>query len=154
MRRKIIQHFADVFCQRFIQVPNGYDLATFVHLGSGLYTLDILIGDCTRNSIVISKLNTCSEHKKWLIAQLNKHKILLSDIEKAELWISVVVSEIKVETSFGNVFASANFTFDCRSEIKTDEKSYKSALQNEKAWGFDLYYEKLYGSPLGLLQHP
>ena len=83
---------------------------------------------------------------------MDKHKILLSDIEKAKLLVSMVVSEIKVEMSSGNVFASANFTFDCRSEIQTDEKSYKSELQNEKAWGFDLYYDKLYGSPLGLLQ--
>ncbi len=152
MRRKIIQHFANIFCQRFIQVPNGYDLATFVHLGSGLYTLDILNGDCTRNSTAIPKLSTCAEYKEWLTEQLNKHKILLSDIKTARLLISVVVSEIKIETSFGNIFASANFTFDCRSEIQTDEKSYKAELQNQEAWGFDLYYDKLYGSPLGLLQ--
>ena len=152
MRHKSIQDFVNVICQHFTQVPNGYDLATFVHFGSGIYMLDILKGTCTRNEITIPKLNTCDELREWLIIQLDKHRIPLSSIKRIDFEIRVIVSELKVKTSFGHVFASANFTFDCRSEIRTDEKTYDSQLHNEKAWGFDFYYEKLYGSPLALIQ--
>ena len=46
MRRKVIQDFANVFCQRFIDLPSGHDLATFAYLGSGSASLNILSGEC------------------------------------------------------------------------------------------------------------
>jgi hypothetical protein len=45
MRRKVIQDFVNVFCQRVIDLPEGYDLASFAHYGSGQYRLSILTGE-------------------------------------------------------------------------------------------------------------
>jgi len=42
MRRKVLQDFANVFCQRIIDLPEGYDLASFAHYGSGKYSLNVL----------------------------------------------------------------------------------------------------------------
>ena len=63
MRRKVIQDFANVFCQRILQLPEGYDLASFVHYASGTYELNILTGKCSFNGDPIPKLRTCDEFK-------------------------------------------------------------------------------------------
>jgi hypothetical protein len=144
MRRKVLQDFANVFCQRFVDLPNGYDLATFVHLGSGFYLLDILNGNCSRDGLPILPLMTCREHRDWLEMQLAKRNIPLESL-RIRLGINVLVSDVQVRASFGRVFASAHFECSCRSEIRTDEKTYLGHRRGAKVWGFDWYYQKLYG---------
>jgi len=150
MRRKVIQDFANVFCQHFIQLPSGYDLAAFVFLGSGRYELNILTGECNRQGLPIPKLQTCDDFKDWLLVQLDKHRIPPEGIKNAILKIDVTVSQLQVRESFGNEFASALFSFVCASEITTDEVSYYSNLSDQKAWAFDWYYNRLYGSVMKL----
>jgi hypothetical protein len=151
MRRKVLQDFANVFCQRFIDLPSGYDLATFVHLGSGFYFLDILTGNCSRDGIQIPPLMTCKEYREWLQTQLNKRNIPL-EVLRVSMRIKVLVSEVKVKTSFGHVFESASFECNCLCEIQTDEKTYVGNCRGAKAWGFDWYYQKLYGNPTALVE--
>jgi hypothetical protein len=127
MRRKVIQHFADIFCQRIVQLPDGYDLAAFVHYGSGTYKLNILSGECSHTGEPIPTLRTCDEFREWLFTQLDKHNVPRVGIDAATLTINLTVSEIAVKQSFGNMFASAHFSLDCSSEILTDEKSYRSS---------------------------
>jgi len=69
----------------------------------------------------------------------------LAGIEAATLEVNVTVSEVNLRSSYGHRFASAHFTFECQSEIRTDEKSYVGQMIGNKEWGFDWYYEKLYG---------
>lgn len=100
MRRKVLQDFANVFCQRFIDLPSGYDLATFVHLGSGFYQLDILNGHCMRDGVSISSLMTCQEYRDWLQMQLAKRNIPLEALQ-VSMRIEVLISDVKVKTSSG-----------------------------------------------------
>ena len=150
MRRKVLQDFANVFCQRILQLPEGYDLASFVHYGSGSYELDILTGMCAFNGSAIPKLRTCDTFRNWLFTQMAKHRIETEPIKDVRLTISVIVSQLRVGQSYGHEFASAHFCFDCQSEIRTDEKSYTSSAGGEKKWAFDWYYNQLYGSALEL----
>jgi hypothetical protein len=150
MRRKVIQDFANVFCQRILQLPEGYDLASFVHYGAGTYALNILTGECAYDGKLIPKLRTCDEFKDWLLAQLEKQRIPPESIRRANLSIEVGISRVQVRESYGHQFASAHFSFNCDSEIKTDETSYESRLSGEQDWGFDWYYNQLYGSVLNL----
>jgi hypothetical protein len=122
MRRKVLQDFANVFCQKFIDLPSGYDLATFAHLGSGFYHLDILNGNCTRDGISIPSLETCKNYREWLQTQLSKRNIPLESL-RVTMGINVLVSDVEIKTSFGHVFASAFFECNCRSELRTNEKS-------------------------------
>ncbi len=145
MRRKVIQDFANVFCQRMIDLPDGYDLASFAHYGSGKYRADILTGECSCNDRPIPKLHTCVVFDEWLRRRLEKHAISRDRIEAATLEVNVTVSEVNLRSSYGHRFASAHFTFECQSEIRTDEKSYVGQMIGNKEWGFDWYYEKLYG---------
>jgi hypothetical protein len=150
MRRKVIQDFANVFCQRILQLPEGYDLASFANYGSGTYELNILTGECSLNGNSIPKLRTCDVFKEWLFAQLDKHSIAHDGIEAANLHIDVTVSEISARQSHVHECASAHFVFRCESEIRTDEKTYKSKQVGEQRWEFGPYYNQLYGSVLGL----
>lgn len=146
MRRKVIQDFANVFCQRVIDVPEGYDIASFAHYGPGRYRLSILTGECSRNGNPIPKLWACDVYREWLYTQLEKHGIEQDQIQEATLEIDVDVKEVSLRSSFGHRFADAHFYFDCRSEIKTDEKTYAGHMTGDKRWGFDWFYEKLYGT--------
>ena len=77
---------------------------------------------------------------------LDKHAIQREGIREAVIEIKVEVEGINLRSSFGHRFASAHFSFTCKSEIKTDEKSYVGQMQGEEEWGFGWYYEKLYGT--------
>jgi hypothetical protein len=145
MRRKVIQDFANVFCQRAIDLPDGFDLTAFAHHGSGVYKANILTGECARNEQPIPQLHTCEVYRDWLMNQLTRHGIPNDAIREASLVIDVQVNEIEVRASFGHRFASAHFRFDCRSELMTDEKSYKGKMVGDREWSFDWFDEKLYG---------
>lgn len=145
MRRKVIQDFANVFCQRVIDLPEGYDLASFVHHGSGKYRLSILTGECSHNGTPIPKLRTCDVYDEWLRTQLQNHAIEQNEVLEAILEIDVAVQKVNLRSSYGHRFADAQFTFDCHSRISTDEKTYVGHMAGDKTWGFDWYYEKLYG---------
>lgn len=136
MRRKIFQDFANVFCQHLIDLPSGYDLAAFAQHGSGDYEADILSGECSLDGKPIPKLRTCDEYKEWLFLQLDKNRIPRQAIREALLRIKVVVDKVSIRLSYGHRFADAEFSFDCQSEIKTDEKSYVGRIMGEKKWGY------------------
>ncbi|SRR6266513_3962637 len=146
MRRKVLQDFANLFCQQIIDLPSGYLLAAFAHHGSGTYKANILTGECTFNGKPIPALRTCEDYREWLTKQLEKHGIESSGIKEVLLRVVVKVDDVKVRSSYGHQFAEAHFAFDCRSEIRTDEKSYQGQMACEKDWGFDWYYMRLYGN--------
>jgi hypothetical protein len=145
MRRKVIQDFANLFCQRVIDLPEGYDLASFARYGSGRYKLSILTGECSLDGSEIPKLRTCGVYSEWLRTQSEKHGIEPHAIQEAVLEIDVAVKEVSLRSSYGHRFASAHFFFDCHSRLSTDEKTYIGHMAGDKKWGFDWYYEKLYG---------
>jgi hypothetical protein len=131
-------------------LPEGYDLASFVHYGSGTYKLDILTGKCELDGEPVPSLRTCNVFKDWLFTQLDKHGIAHAEIEAARLIIGLDISGIDVRLAGTNELASAYFKFDFQSEIRTDEKTYYAQLSHEQTWGFDWYYNQLYGSTLYL----
>ena len=134
------------FCQRVLDLPSGFDLASFAHYGTGAYEANILTGDCSYNGNPIPSLKLCDVYQQWMHQQLDKHGVPRGGIREATLQLRIGVKELSLRSSFGHRFASARFFFGCRSEIKTDEKSYVGQMSGDKEWGFDWYYEKLYGA--------
>jgi len=102
VRRKVIQDFANVFCQRILQLPEGYDLASFVRHGSGIYELNISTGKRHFNGRPIPKLRTCDMFREWLFTRLDQHLIPHESIELARLKIDVTVSQIEARQSYGH----------------------------------------------------
>jgi hypothetical protein len=136
LRRKVLQDFANVFCQQFLELGSGHDVATFVRLGSGTYALNILTGACARDGAPIPELKVCREYRLWLIEQLAKRHVP-PGLLHAVLTVEVTVVNSTVKNSYGHLFGSADFTFRCRSELRTDEKVYVGELSGTRAWGFD-----------------
>jgi len=80
-----------------------------------------------------------------LYKQLESRGIPKDGIQEAALLINVDVKDVNLHSPFGHRFASAHFFFTCHSEIKTDEKTYVGQMQGDREWGFDWYYERLFG---------
>ena len=146
MRRKVIKEFVNSFCQRILDLPDGYDLACFARYGTGTYKANILTGDCSHNGNSIPSLRLCEIYQKWMDQQLEKHRIERAGILEAIVRIQIEVKDVSLRSSFGHRFASAHFFFRCQSEIKTDEKSYVGQMHGDKEWGFDWFYEQQYGA--------
>jgi len=144
MRRKVIQHFANTLCQRVIDLPEGNDIATFARYCSGGYRVDFLTGICTHNGKPVNSLMACEVYKKWLIEQSQEHGVPFGELESIIMDINVNV-QAQTKTQYGQRRALAHFQFDCRSEIRTDEKTYVGRMCGEKTWSLDWYYERLYG---------
>jgi hypothetical protein len=118
----------------------------FPPCGSGTYHADVLTGECSFNGKSIPTLRLCDTYREWLREQSEKHTIPYEQIVAAAFQVQVVVKDVNLRSPYGHRFASAHFFFDCRSEIRTDEKSYVGQMAGDKEWGFDWYYERLYGA--------
>ena len=90
------------------------------------------------NGVSITSFRTCAKFKAWIERELNRHHIPREAILHVGMTVGFLVKdveEIKVSGQVG--FRSAMFSFDCRSEVKTDEKCYTSHSTGENRWGFD-----------------
>jgi hypothetical protein len=146
MRRKVFQDFANVFCQRVINLPDGYDLASFAHYGSGKYKANISTGECSYNGTPIPQLRLCRTYQEWLRTQFEKHGVRQDGIRAATLEVKVAVRDVNLLSSYGHRFASAHFFFECQSEIRSDEKTYVGRMDGDKEWGYNWYSQRLYGA--------
>ncbi|MBI1764161.1 MAG: hypothetical protein HYR56_22275 [Acidobacteria bacterium] len=144
MRRKVIQDFANTFCQKFLDLPNGYDVARFAKYEKGTVILNIITGACLLNGVSVPTFSTCDDYRLWLQKQLETHHISENAIMAAKLTVQFLVSDIKIEMSFGHIFRSADFEFHCASEIQTDEKAYVSQMSHRQKWAYGYYWDKLH----------
>src|ERR1700677_5025898 len=146
MRRKVIQKYVNFFCQKVIDLPAGYDIASFAHYCSRIYSADILTGSCSYNGNPIPQLRLCDEYRQWMKNQLDRHRIQEAEILEAAIQIKVKTKGLNTRALYGHRVASGHFFFECECVIETDEKSYLGQMRGEKEWGLDYYYEKLYGA--------
>ena len=121
MRRKVIQDFANVFCQMFmcwrLGIPNNLDILET--LGSGVLSIDVQTGACVYNATTALDLPIAHELHTWFIEALVKHHIPPAAIISAEL---TVAFHVRVEHK--RRVRNRYLAFHCRSHIATDEKAY------------------------------
>jgi hypothetical protein len=141
MRRKILQDFANVFCQRYVDLPG--DLALLAYLRTGVITLNIITGKCSYEGLRIPSLQTCKENRSWLINRAEKHHISVDELKSVSMVIRFRAKDLVYKKSFGQVHRDAYFQLRCCSEIQTDEKSYRGQYEGEKRWGYDNEYHGL-----------
>src|SRR5687767_14412569 len=142
MRRKVLQHFANTPPQRLLDLPSGFDLARFARLGSGTLDVDFHGGQCRHNGAFVAAFDLCAEHRAWIEREGQRHHIPIKELTRATMTVDFTVSDVEVKHSYGHVFRSALFSFDCRSEVRTSEKTYASHQKGQKRWGYDYYWEK------------
>ena len=140
MRRKVLQHFANMLPQRFLDLPSGFDLAVFANHQQGVALFNILNGEASIDGAPNVDLRTAGEYRVWLEREMVNHHIAQDELLKAELGVSFVVENVQVKASYGHQFRSAQFSFHCESNLRTDEAAYECRRSDVKVWGFDPPY--------------
>lgn len=147
MRRKVIQYFANMFPQRFLDLPSGYDLAVLAKAERGRALFDFLGGTSSIDGTSQPNLRTGASYRDWLLKEAASHGIDAGALVHASMEVAFEVTGIEIKESFGHVSHSATFTFQCASEVRTDERSYSCQSVGTKSWGYGWYWEQLFGVP-------
>jgi hypothetical protein len=146
MRRKRLQHAADILCRMFCgwRLANSYrELAS---LGTGALRIDALGGSCDFDETPIRRLAIAGELQHWLHDDLAAHQIppesLACAILTAKLTFGAIPPGCRVTNECylgpdGKAIRSADFfrcSIDCESEIATDEATYRSSHRAVTEW--------------------
>ena len=132
MGRKVFQDFANVICQRFIEVPSNKDLINLTILGGGKLVLDITGRKATCNRYPVEPLPYSEDARIWLEAQMQKHGIPMSQLVGATLAVDYVVELSRRQDI--PIMPIAKFNFNCTASIASPDRQYTSVLSAEKTW--------------------
>ena len=129
MRRKVIQHYADVLCHIAIGWRMADDLETLSDLPDGTILFDLLTGSATHSTAGELDLRIAGEIEAWLKARLAADHIPEQLILRAELQLSSKTDRIRTDKK-----RVVSFDWSCASLISTDEKTYESHLNEAHTW--------------------
>ncbi|MEQ9565650.1 MAG: hypothetical protein RLN85_07560 [Pseudomonadales bacterium] len=149
MRRKRLQHSADILCHKFCgwELVNSY--RQLVELGSGTLSIDALSGECRFDDNLIQELTIACALQIWLAEDLKTHNISADSLQRASLVANLRLSSIRASDR-----VTCDFHMDknqkpiskggfhqleirCRSEVATDEKTYCSEYEDMQEFPFD-----------------
>ena len=80
MARKVFQDFANVLCQKFVDLPTNMDLVNLLILGGGTLVLDITGRKATINRGPVEPLPYAEWARTWLAEQMEKHNTRLRNL--------------------------------------------------------------------------
>jgi hypothetical protein len=129
MRRKVIQHYADVLCHMAIGWRMGDDLDILADLPSGSIHFDILTGRATHGTEGLIQLHISTEMQAWFLDRLAKDSIPSEAIESATLDTEMNTDRIATDKK-----RVVSFDWRCHSRITTDEKTYEARLADQHTW--------------------
>lgn len=129
MRRKRLNHYADVVCKMFVGWRMADDLEKLSDLPNGTISLNLLTGVANHSVSGPIDLHVAKEIRAWLQQQSVKEGIDISQLITATLEIDVDTS--KVGTNKNKVVM---FNFGCRSNIQTSETTYHATLKEAHKW--------------------
>lgn len=149
MRRKVIQHFANMFPQRFLDLAEGLDLAVLAREKHGVVEFDFLQGTASIGGLSKPEMRTGAVCREWLLKEAEAHDIPADALLHASMNVAFEVTGIDVKESYGHVFRSAHFSFECTSQLRTDEKTYTGHASGAKSWEYGYYWDQLHGEEPG-----
>jgi hypothetical protein len=139
MRRKRLQHQADIFCQMFCgwRLCNSHEVLT--GLGSGAIHIDVLAGTATHNGNVVLDLNMAGELKAWFQGDLRDNNIPVEQIRSATVDADLTIADLSGPRQAPEIWTTKIKRYlacdiQCRSYIQTDEKCYDSQLMDHEEW--------------------
>ena len=149
MRRKRLQHSADILCQKFVgwELVNSY--RQLVELGSGTLSIDALSGECRFDDHPIQELTIAGALQIWLADDLKTHNISAESLQHASLAADLRLSSIRApDRVTGDFHMDKNqkpiskgsfhrLEIRCRSEVATDEKTYHSEFDDVQEFPVD-----------------
>jgi hypothetical protein len=145
VRRKILQHCANNLVRTFLDLPSGYDIALCAKYRRGELIFDFPRGSATVNGEACPEPCTGERYREWLLRELATHRIPVDALRIAKMTARFEVKDNRARHPDGVTFLDAYFSFDCESELTTDEKSYTCRGSHAQAWGCDYHWEKLFG---------
>lgn len=145
MRRKRLQHAADILCHMFCGWRLHSSKPVLAKLGSGTLEIDALTGNCYFDEHPIPPLAISVELREWLSEDLKEHQIPMEVISRAKLKANLSFREIpwkeksKREIFFANDVAIRTASLyrcaiECESEVATDEAVYRSRHEDVEEW--------------------
>ena len=129
MRRKVIQHYADVLCHMASGWRMGDDLEILADLPSGRIHFDIIEGCASHYSEGEVALCIAGEMKAWFRDRIAKDGIPMEAIQSAVLDVDMDSDRIKTDKK-----RVISFDWRCHSQIVTAEKTYEAELRDRHAW--------------------
>ena len=129
MRRKRINHYADVVCRMFMGWRMADDLETLAALPDGRIHLDLLTGSAEHNEAGSLSMYIADEIQAWLRHECEKDGVDYSALKSAELWVDIDTS--KIATNKKRIVC---FDFDATSKLATDEAEYSASVSESHKW--------------------
>lgn len=149
MRRKRLQHTADILCRKFCgwELMNSY--LRLLALGSGTLTIDGLTGSCRFEGKPIEPIDIAGALHSWLRDDLSKHHIEWAALRRAELVAKLSFSSVAADARItrdryvdrgGRPIDSGSFhrlEIECRSAVETDDATYTSKYRDVEEFPHD-----------------
>jgi len=145
MRRKRLQHVADILCHMFCGWRQAYSKHALVALGNGQLEVDILTGKCRFEGKEIPPLPIVAELRGWMDAELIAHNIPATGILSASLRVALSFSEIPwaEKSTTSEYFAHGEpirsgilhaCRVQCESLVATEERGYIGKYADYEEW--------------------
>lgn len=138
MRRKVLQHVANMFPQRFLDLPEGGDLTVFAQHVQGTARLDLLACTACIDGVDAPALAAPHTYRAWLLRELERHRIDEAMLRSVVLSVDFNVADIRIRDLGVHRIGEACFAFDCVCTVATDTRIYTGARAGEKEWGYPL----------------
>ena len=129
MRRKRLNHYADVACRMFMGWRMQTDLETLARLPDGVVELNLLNGSASHITAGPLDLYIAKEIQAWLQQESTKDNVDLSQLKEAALLVNIKTDLVKT-----NKMKVVCFTFVCNSKLVTDEKTYSAQVTETHKW--------------------
>ena len=129
MRRKKINHYADVICRMFMGWRMGDDLEALAGLPDGKIHVNLLTGTAEHSEAGPLNLHVAAEIQAWLRQECEKDGIDYSALKAADLWVDIDTS--KIATNRKRIVC---FDFDAISRLTTDEATYSAHVSETHRW--------------------
>jgi hypothetical protein len=123
MRRKVLQDIANTLCQMGVGWRMGDDWERIASMPDGSLEFDLLAGHVTHSSEGKVELWVAGELRAWLQHRLEAEGIDLAKILRASLTTGYRTDRIRTDRK-----KIVSFDFECRSELRTDERAYEGKL--------------------------
>ena len=129
MRRKVLQDYANTFCQMLVGWRMGEDLETLSALPDGELSINVLSGEATHSVVGSLKLWVAEEIQAWF-----KHRLEVSGIPAGEIQLASISAQINTGRIATNRKKVVSFDFTVTSQIETSDATYSGKLKETHQW--------------------
>ena len=144
MRRKRLQHEADILCHMFCGWRLTFDQKVLTQLGAGTLQINVLTQDCRHDGQSIETLGIARELHCWLTQDLAANNIPIDALRGAVLSVKFRTEPLRGERRTPQLWTHTDehtryisCYLHSESRISTDDRDYTSAMDDYEEWPED-----------------